>query len=417
MQFECPKCKVLLVSDEVTEGMLVACPECGETFECHPQVTRVKVSKVRTSGGKSKPTGGDSKSMHDKVASAIGIEKLKGFKLSELFAEVFSKHSREEVENYFTTGTEKSTPDILEVDVAWPKPWLFMRMMIASLILFFLFWAGWKQFGNPRLLPGLMMVGSFAIPISTLVLFMELNVRRNVSLYMVARLAFLGGIFSLLIASVLFRLDGGGLGAMSAGPIEEPAKVLAVALVARGVKYKYKLNGLLFGAAVGVGFAVFESMGYALDWFVGDTIRGMFEVADKARDLGEAQYFGTFYGADAMISVIVRRGILSPLGHIVWSAIAGCALWRVMDGQKFQWRMLCDKRFIRLFLVPVILHMIWNSPIDLPYYGKFVLVGVVGWFVCLSLVQEGLHEIAAEKSAAKEQQALTNNETVAGEGE
>ena len=221
----------------------------------------------------------------------------------------------------------------------------------------------------------------------------------------------------MLIASVLFRLDGGGLGAMSAGPIEEPAKVLAVALVARGVKYKYKLNGLLFGAAVGVGFAVFESMGYALDWFVGDTIRGMFEVADKARDLGEAQYFGTFYGADAMISVIVRRGILSPLGHIVWSAIAGCALWRVMDGQKFQWRMLCDKRFIRLFLVSVILHMIWNSPIDLPYYGKFVLVGVVGWFVCLSLVQEGLHEIAAEKSAAKEQQALTNNETVAGEGE
>ena len=136
---------------------------------------------------------------------------LKGFKLSELFAEVFARHSREEIENYFTTGTEKSTPSIHEVNASWPKPWLFMRMAIASLIIFFLFWAGWKQFTNPNLLPGLMMVGSFAIPISTLVLFMELNVRRNVSLYMVARLAFLGGILSLLITLVIDNLGSCGL--------------------------------------------------------------------------------------------------------------------------------------------------------------------------------------------------------------
>lgn len=413
MQFQCPKCKAILASDDVTAGMIVTCPECGAAIECRPHVAKVKLRKIEDGGGAGETETGIPGAVHAKIATAIGIEKLKGFKLSELFAEVFSKHSREEVENYFTTGTEKSTPDILEVNSSWPKPWLFMRMTIASMVLFFLLWAGWKQFANPNLLPGLMMVGSFAIPISTLVLFMELNVRRNVSLYMVARLAFLGGILSLLITSVIDSLAGSGLlpnsgslswmGASSAGPMEETAKVLAMVAVARAAKYKYKLNGLLVGTAVGVGFAAFESMGYALGFFMDGTIGGTIETiaTERSKDLEVAKGLGVLQGADSMIDVVVVRGILSPLGHIVWSAIAGCALWRVIKGESFRWRMLCDERFIRLLLVPVFLHMAWNSPFQLPLYGKYLLLGAVGWFVCLSLVQEGLHEIAEEQSEAR----------------
>lgn len=413
MQFQCPKCKAILGSDEVTEGMEVVCPECGASIKCHQYAKKVVLRKVATTDESDKSGENVSGAIHSKVASAIGIEKLKGFKFSELFAEVFSKHSREEVEDYFTTGTAKSTPDILAVDAAWPKPWLFMRMAIASLVLYFLFWAGWKQFINPNLLPGLMMIGSFAIPISTLVLFMELNVRRNVSLYMVVRLAFLGGILSLLITSVIDNLAGYGLlpnsellsslGASSAGPMEETAKVLAMVAVARAAKYKYKLNGLLVGAAVGVGFAAFESMGYALTFFTNGTIGGTIETiaSERSSDLSIAKSLGVLQGADAMLDVIVVRGILSPLGHIVWSAIAGCALWRVIKGRAFKWQMLCDEKFIRLLLVPVFLHMVWNSPFQLPLYGKYLIVGAVGWFVCLSLVQEGLHEIAAEQVEAR----------------
>lgn len=417
MEFQCLKCKAILASDNVTEGMVVACPECGASIECHPYVKKVKLS-MATDVDQPAQSGEDLPgAIHSKVASAIGIEKLKGFKLSELFAEVFSKHSREEVEDYFTTGTVKSTPDILEVGTSWPKPWLFMRMAIASLILYFLFWAGWKQFTNPNLLPGLMMIGSFAIPVSTLVLFIELNVRRNVSLYMVARLAFLGGILSLLITLVINNLAGCGLlpnsgclsllGASSAGPMEETAKILAMVAVARAAKYKYKLNGLLVGAAVGVGFAAFESMGYALRYFTNGTICGAIETiaTERSKDLEAVTNLGVLQGADAMIDVVVVRGLLSPLGHIVWSAIAGCALWRVIKGQEFKWRMLCDEKFIRLLLVPVLLHMVWNSPFQLPFYGTSLLVGVVGWFVCLSLVQEGLHEIATEQAEARERTA------------
>ena len=36
IQFQCPKCKAVLVSDEVTDGMTVLCPECSTEFEVHP---------------------------------------------------------------------------------------------------------------------------------------------------------------------------------------------------------------------------------------------------------------------------------------------------------------------------------------------------------------------------------------------
>ena len=386
MRFQCDQCKSVLNSEAVTDGSMVTCPVCGAETACHPYGEGSGLRGVSASDDKPDANAIPVEAIHAKMASAIGIEKLKGFSLSDLFSEVFSKHSRTEVENYFTIGTEKTTPDILDVDASWPKPWLFTRMIIASLVLYFLMWFGWKMWANTTLLPGLMLIGSFAIPISTLVLFVELNVRRNVSLYMVVRLAFLGGILSLLIThflpvtiaflSPVFGNWSVYLGDSIAGPLEESAKVLAMVAVASAAKYRYKLNGLLVGAAVGTGFSAFESAGYAFNVIL---IGG---------------------GVDDMVQNINMRGLLSPFCHIVWSAIAGCALWRVINGHKFKWRMLCDERFIRLLLVPVILHMIWNSPLQLPYFGTFIILGFVGWFVCLSLVQEGLHEIADEQREA-----------------
>ena len=402
MQFQCPQCKAILASEGVTEGMQVTCPECQTAFEVKPYVRETKLRAVSdaASGYDAATDGPLPDAIHSRFASAIGIEKLQGFKLSDLFAEVFSKHSREEVEDYFTVGTAKSTPSILEVDASWPKPWLFTRMMIGALVLYFLFWIGWKLWENPNLLPGLMLIGSFAIPISALVLFIEFNVRRNVSLYMVVRLVLLGGILSLLITHVIGSLLAAGLlpnagwapflGAAIAGPEEETAKVLAMIAIASAAKYRYKLNGLLIGASVGMGFAAFESAGYAFNVLLAEG-----EVED-------------------MVANINMRGLLAPFCHIVWSAIAGCALWRVIKGQGFRWRMLCDENFVRLFLVPVVLHMIWNFPLQLPFFGNQIVAGIAGWIVCLSLVQEGLHEVAAEQAKARDD--LSDEATAVTEG-
>ena len=409
MKFQCPKCQSILASDAVSEGMAVTCPECGAQFEAKAIARKARLRAVAEGGGQGEAESSAElpEILHSRIASAVGIEKLKGFSLSALFAETFSRHSREEVEESFTIGTAASTPDIADVDASWPKPWLFMRMLLASLALYFLFWLGWRQFENPNLIPGWIMIGSFAVPVSTLVLFMELNVRRNVSLYAIVRLAFLGGVLSLLLSLMLFRLfDDGSWGASAAGPVEECGKVLAMLAVARVAKYRYKLNGLLVGAAVGVGFSAFESAGYAMTNMVESTVGSSFYAASREELQDSILAFGIHQGAGTMEDVLVIRGLLSPLGHIVWFAIAGFSLWRTIGGRPFRVSMLWDVDFIRLLLVPVILHALWNTPFDLPFYGKYLILGAAAWFVCLSCIQEGLHEIQAEKEAVAKKETV-----------
>jgi RsiW-degrading membrane proteinase PrsW (M82 family) len=207
-----------------------------------------------------------------------------------------------------------------------------------------------------------------------------MNARRNVSLYQVVRLVFMGGIISLILSLILFEVTSslklGWLGASVAGLAEEPGKLLALLTVTSIPKYKYKLNGLLFGAAVGTGFAAFESAGYALR-------AGLFD-------------------AKLMTDMIMERGMLSPFAHIAWTAIAGCALWRVKGESGFSISMLQDGRFLKLFALPVVLHMLWNSPIELPFYGKYIILGLVAWIVILGLIQEGLGELRTEKAEAEE---------------
>jgi RsiW-degrading membrane proteinase PrsW (M82 family) len=243
-------------------------------------------------------------------------------------------------------------------------------------------WA-WNQFGNPLLLPGLIITGAFAIPLALLVFFFEVNVPRNVSLYQVIKLLLLGGIVSIVVSLVGFQwtnLDS-WLGAMSAGIVEETGKALTLLLVVRNLRYRWTLNGMLFGATVGTGFGIFETAGYALNY-----------------GAGAAMQFGMSAGSQTMLQILEQRGMLSVFGsHTLYTAIVGAALWRVRGTQPFRLEMLFDPRFLRLFAFSVGLHMLWNSPLDLPFYAKYLTVGFVAWVVIMSLIQDGLRQVRDEQ--------------------
>lgn len=318
-------------------------------------------------------------SIKAKFEDFTGIEKLEGFSFGRLFSDVFKHHPAAEVEELFTVGTERTTPKIEDVDCSWPRPWMFFRALAGSAFVYVLFVVGWECFENVNLLPGLIAVGAFAMPISTLVFFFEVNVRRNVSVYQVMRMVVKGGVISLLFSLALYVLpldELSGLGASIAGIIEEPGKLLALLVMAKSDRYHYKLNGLLLGAAVGAGFATFESMGYAFSILLEE-------------------------GPGAMNGNILLRGFLSPFGHVVWTAICGCALWRVKGKNPFSWNMVENARFWHLALVPVILHVIWNADFELPFLAKYFSLGGVAWLVVLALVQEGLKELREERREAK----------------
>ncbi len=354
----------------------------------------------------------------DRLAKLTSTDKLVGFSLGAMFSEVFKGRKPGELEDYLIVGTPRTTPHIDEVMTGWPKPWFFMRVLIFMALVYFIFFEMFDISNNPRIVPGLIIMGSLVVPLATVFLFWELNTPRNISFHMVLILVCLGGVISLAVSLIAFdvmKLDW--LGAASAGICEETGKLLAVVLVVRNVKYKYILNGLVFGAAIGGGFGAFETAGYAFSDGFFDGFLRYFLRNPNSEEVRKLLGHALVYGYDGMITLIHRRSYYAPFMHVAWSAIAAGALWRVKGGNPFRPGMLFDPRFLRTFFVPVLLHMFWNSPL-LRFEGalglvKPILVGGIGWYVVLGLVQEGMRQIRDEQLTRtrmeydKTQQVLT----------
>ncbi len=334
--------------------------------------------------------GGLLDSVGSRLNSLASTEKLEGFSLGDMFSEVFKKRTQEETDEYFICGTSKTTPPIEKAITGWPKPWFFMRVLIFMGLIYFGFLVAWKEFTNMNLLPGLMMMGSLVFPLATVILFFELNTPRNISFHYTLGLLCVGGVVSLFISLIGFSVSSLSsiIGPPAAGIVEEIGKLLTVILVVRNMKYKYVLNGLLFGAAVGAGFAVFESAGYAFNAFL-DPL--MTVVSGRARFEG-ANLLS--YAGGVMTTNIVLRGLLSPFCHVAWTAIAAGALWRVKGDRPFSLTMLGNPLFFKAFFIPMGLHMIWNASfIPSPFWIKHIILGVIGWFIVFGIVQQGLKQV------------------------
>lgn len=322
----------------------------------------------------------------NRLSSLTGVDALDSdFSLKTIFGKVGEKRTDEDIESAFTVGTRQTTPAVGTIASHWPQPWLFLRFGGSALVVFVGLFLAVTQFQNELLIPGLLFVGSFAVPFASLIFFWEMNAPQNVSLYQTIKLLFSGGLASLLISLFFFSNTGflgTFLGASSAGIVEESGKLLAVLLLMRAKsQYHWILNGLLFGAAVGTGFAAFESAGYA---FV-VLLQGGFSEA---------------------VSTIFLRGVLAPFGHVVWTAITAAAVWRVKGQRPFEWDMLKDPGFVRTFVAVMLLHMLWNSPLDvpiLPYLWflptKQIILGVIAWIMALGIIQTGLKQIKTAQQA------------------
>lgn len=340
----------------------------------------------------------------DRLADFAGVERLEGFRLQELTSAVFRRYGREEVERHFATGLPGYTPDLQEIESGWPKPWMFVRMLGISILVFAGFWILVQLFENVNLLPALILVGSFAVPLSTLVFFLEINTPRNVSLYLIIHCMVIGGLISLGLTLVLEQTTGhfGQIGQDVVDPFligisEEVAKLVAVLVITIRLpaqRYPWILNGMLFGAAVGAGFACFESAGYAL--------RFLFD-EEGLVDLGQVTH------------VILIRGLLAPFGHVVWTALVAGALWRVKLDRQLRPKMLVHQRVLRMLSVVILLHSIWDLPVidEVPFLLIYLLLGVVAWLVAFGMLTGGLKQIkAAQLSGRQGNMQVSGNTTV-----
>lgn len=94
-----------------------------------------------------------------------------------------------------------------------------------------------------------------------------------------------------------------------------------------------------------------------------------------------------------MLYVIKLRGFLAPGGHVAWAAIEGAALMYVKGLEPLNKKHLNDKRFLLMCLIPIVLHGIWDMPINAPYCIVQITVTVIAWLVIIYYINLGLKQV------------------------
>lgn len=348
----------------------VFCPYCGQ---------KVGSSQDQVNPNSSQNNPNTMPSWLNNLNKYLGNDKAENLNWRMLFTDVAKKHSTEEAMDVFICGTKNTTPSLSEVSSDRPHPWLYSRVFILLFIAFVLLWICIDAFHGINAVPGLFFIGSFMVPVATLVLFMELNVWRNISFFEVIKIFLVGGCASLVATLFLYSVfdphERNFFGAAIIGCVEEVGKLVIVFLFMKRLNRVNILNGLLIGACVGAGFAAFESAGYAM-W-------------------NSDGYFAK------MMDIIFIRGFLAPGGHVTWAAISGAALAIAANSHSgiISSSLLTSNKFLRLFCIPVLLHTIWDTPIKIFGANPImqIILTVFVWIVVLILVNMGLNEVSMAK--------------------
>ena len=358
------------------------CMRCGTPVE----PTTNKTGKTGAKPGHS--------TIIDKLNDYVGNEEKADLNWRVLFTDVFKRHSSEEAEDIFICGTPTTTPQLGDVSREWPHPWLYSRVLLMFLTAFVFLWMCCSGFGNSNAIPGLIVVGSFAVPLATMILFFEVNAYRNISFYKVLQVFLVGGCASLVLTIILGTVfevrEMDFYGALTTGIVEEVGKAVIVCYFLKKMQNRTILNGLLVGAAVGAGFAAFESAGYAMKPLIGFFLSTGYYAA-HGQELNPSTML------DGVYDVIFLRGFLAPGGHVAWAAISGAGLMIAARGKsKVTNALLADKKFTRLFAIPILLHMAWDSPLACIGSDIFLVpicLTVFVWIVLLIIINMGLAEV------------------------
>lgn len=375
-------------------GMSSAITQSTKTSDIHNESIDKQMDDKAYETAQNTDLKHEARSLFDNATKSIGRlagnDESLNLNLKDMFSEVFKPHTKNEADEIFIAGTAKTTPAICDISEEWGKPWLFSRVFIAFTVTFIGLWVMAAFFNNTNAIPGLIFIGALTVPLSGLFFFYESNAFKNISIFEVIIMFFIGGVFSLLSTMVLYRFvvfsdqfeRFGSLtffDAFLVGLVEETGKALIIVYFVNKLKTNKILNGLLIGAAIGAGFAVFESAGYILNFALGENV--------------------------PLLDIVFTRAWTAIGGHLVWSAIVGAAIVIAKEQHGFEFKDILDKRFLIFFLSAVGLHGIWDT--SLTILGSdtlkiFILI-VVGILVFI-LMGAGLKQVNLLQKEFKDQQ-------------
>jgi RsiW-degrading membrane proteinase PrsW (M82 family) len=299
-----------------------------------------------------------------------------------MYSDVLKRHTTADAENHFVVGAPTTTPDISKAPAELPRPWLFARVLALSIVAFVAFYLGTVFFQNPIFLPGLILFGSIVTPVSLLIYFWEINILQNISIYKLTLMMVKGSIVSLLCAVTLYAVLDGANSPLLIGFVEETAKILTFLLLVDHRPYKFTLNGMLIGAAIGTGFAAFESAGYIL-------------------------IMALTSGIPTMLNTIFWRALFTPGGHIAWAALTGATFIMVKGERKFKLSMLLDPRFLGMYALVIVLHALWDTEIiqlvifNIPIVP--VTLTVISWIILFAMMKSGFRQVIRVQERRQEE--------------
>ena len=287
----------------------------------------------------------------------------------------------------------------------WPRPWLYSRVLLLFAVAFAILYSVWSlegRGGASNILPGLTIIGALAMPMALTIFFFECNKFHTVPLLRVFQYMLVGSVVAIAITFLLsFIIDWGmdfklivpkilkrgelrniqsihPLGFLGYHPeaamavsalIEEFGKTLLIyAFMMRHRSNCYILQGMLIGAAVGAGFAVFETAGYAL------------------------------VGSEHLLQSEIERGLMAPVCHTAWGAIIGGGTMLIAK-QRLRWRMLFNPLFSLTFICVGGLHFLWNWALDSCNTLMYnVQLGIATVFILLLLMWLGVLQVRKFKA-------------------
>ncbi len=159
--------------------------------------------------------------------------------------------------------------------------------------------------------------------------------------------------------------------------IEEIGKALIVILILKRTKNATVLHGLLIGGAIGCGFAVFESAGYAFNVFL-DAHDYNTRVDIVNNYLPRYYQYGYANSITEMNFNIFLRSILSFGGHTAWAAIEGAAFAKTNK---------VNFDFIKAFGFCFLLHALWDTETPASYL-KLALLCIVAWKIIIKQISD-----------------------------
>jgi RsiW-degrading membrane proteinase PrsW (M82 family) len=189
------------------------------------------------------------------------------------------------------------------------------RVLLFGLIFYFVSLFLLILTGNPNLFPTVVLVGTFLIPVTYVAFFYDRRHLSRLTVPAVTQGFVYGGLLGVLAASVLepiFIRSLSLVNVFAVGLIEEFAKIIGILVIARHHRHNSEMDGLILGAAAGMGFAALESNGYAFTAFL--------------------QSGGSL---SVTVFVTLLRGILSPIGHGTWTAILASVLFRESEPGRY----------------------------------------------------------------------------------